>query len=298
MGWPTDVRMLGARLYDQARQNAYVAGQKLTSLLKGNAPAEPGQFCKRWFKHYKQRGHVQDAPRSGRPRRVPDTLARDIAKRIIGNPSTTEPPTYYYSLRHFLHKNPDIQAQVATLGVTNRTIERSLRRADPSIRRRRPGRKKVLNPKQKKARRSIASILKRCPMYQLRSTVFVDEATLVLERAPNPLVYAQAGVPLPPDQDEHAGTRAKFKVHYIGAVMDGVGNVGMFKLTGTTGVICTYTVSPPLANVHRPYVYRRCSTKPLREGQAAMPTHTVTRCRLFTISGNLSQLPHKGLSVL
>jgi hypothetical protein len=45
----------------------------------------------------------------------------------------TEAPRYRCSLRHFSHRHPQLKQRVAALGVHNRTVERAILRAHPSI---------------------------------------------------------------------------------------------------------------------------------------------------------------------
>lgn len=246
MGFPEHVRILAARLYKKHNFNAAEAGRELTSLVEGEGPADAAHFCKRWWSHFQEHRHGKDKPRTGRPKKVPDSIASEIAKKIVGNPSLDRPPTYYHNLNHFLRLNPDVGQRVLALKVHRRTVERSILRADPTIVRRRPGRKKLLNAQQKQARLDVATRLSRVPKYVLRSIVFADEATLELKRAGKPRVYAQRGVELPPEQLEHAEDRAVWRVHYLAGVMEGAGSVGIYRLTGTSGRPKTYPVSNPL----------------------------------------------------
>lgn len=140
MGFPEHVRLLGAQLYKQCNFNAGEAGKKLISLVEGEGPTEPGQFCKRWWKHFEKNKHVKDKPRTGRPRKVPDSLAAEIAGEIVRNQG---------KLRNVLQQNPEIAQRVGALAVTKRTIERAVRRAaaEPSLIRRRSVRKKLTKQK-------------------------------------------------------------------------------------------------------------------------------------------------------
>lgn len=231
MGVPEDVRKLAARLYKKHNFNAAEAGKELTSMLEGEGPSEPGRFCKRWWAHFEEQKTVKDKPRKGRPRKVPADLAAEIARKIVGNPCASGVPTYYYNLRHFLQRHEEVAQRVRALGLSMRTLWRAVLWAQPSIVRRKPGRKKLLNPEQKEGRRVVAAQMLRQPAYERRTTVFVDEATLELRKEGSPTVICVRGVELPPDQQEHAASKAAWRPHYIGGVMEGVGSVGFYKLT-------------------------------------------------------------------
>jgi hypothetical protein len=248
MGFPEHVRLTAARFYEEEQFNAARAGARLAAHVRDKVPSDPGQFCRRWYLRNREHNHAKDKRRAGRPRKIPDSLASELAEKIVGTPSETRPPTYHPNLRCFYHRHPCLGRQVAELKVSNRTVERAIRRADPRITKRKPGRKKLLNAMQKKARKQVATTMKREPFYRLRSIVFVDEATLEMKRGGSPTVYARKGEKLPPEQHAQVVNEASWRVHYLAGVTHGVGSVGMFKLTGTTGHPKTYMVSNALTS--------------------------------------------------
>lgn len=144
MGFSEHVRMLAAQLYKQNNFNAAEAGKKLTSLVEGEVPSDPGRFCKRWWSHFEENKHVKDKPRKGRPRKVPDSLAAELARKIMGNQDVTAVPTDHNNLRKVLEHDPEVAQQVVALAASQQTINRAIRRADPSIGLRRFGTKKQI----------------------------------------------------------------------------------------------------------------------------------------------------------
>ena len=226
----------------QANYKAAKAAEMLVAHLKGDAPPRPGQFCKRWWTKLEKYGSTKDRPRCGRLRKVPASLAEEIADKIVGKLIPAGQSVYHTSLKGFLHAHPTIKQQVEQLGVHRRTLERAIRAADPDLVKRKVGIRKLLNNHQMDKRRKAAAQLRRIAKKKLRSTVFVDESSFELKREGGLSVYTKKGVRLPPITNSHVMKKAAYRVHYLAGVMHGVGSVGIFKLTGTTDHSRLYTV--------------------------------------------------------
>lgn len=235
MPWPVSVRDAAARFFDLAGENAKRAGEMLSSFLKGEAPARAGEFCRRCYLRDKYFGSVEDRPRTGRPRKVPDELAKRIAAKLVGDKDSAGNTILHSSLRSCLDGDEEQKAQVHELGIHRTTLSRSLRRVEPNLVRRKVRIRRQLNEQQKKQRWQAAKKLKRLSKYELRATVFLDEATLELSADGGRTVYWHRGVDLPIATSKHIKRKAAFRVHYISGVLHGVGSVGIYKLTGTTG---------------------------------------------------------------
>ena len=84
--------------------------------------------------------------------------------------------------------------------------------------------------------------MRRLPKYKQKATMFIDECCFDLKRQGKETVFAVTGGKLPPKTSPHARKKARFHLHYLGAVMHGVGSVAFIPLTGTTDKPKVYTV--------------------------------------------------------
>jgi hypothetical protein len=245
MPWSEYVREMAANCYRKAGQNAAVAGKKLLGMSDGKGPPRPGEFCKRWYERLKKHGNVKDRARSGRPRKVPDGLARRIADKLVRDQDAEGQAILHTSVRSCLHSAPELKKNVDDLSVHPTTLRRSLRRIDAKLVMVNVRIRKQLSEVQCMQRKLAAQRLRRFPKYKLRSTVFLDEASLELRVEGGKSVYWQRGVQLPRVTSKHVMETAPFKLKYLGGVLHGVGSVGIFQLTGTTGYVNDYTVMLP-----------------------------------------------------
>lgn len=97
-----------------------------------------------------------------------------------------------------------------------RTIGRAIRRADPSIVKRKPRLKEVVFIR-------VAACMSRKPQCALCSTVFMDEASLEMKRVGSKATYAQEGVDLLHGKFPKHVDKAVERVQYLVGVMDGTG---------------------------------------------------------------------------
>ena len=243
MYWPTDVRMAAARFFEQYGYCEKDAGVALTDHLQGKGPLKPGRFCKRCWAKRQKYGSVKDLPRKGRPRKLPAGVAQEIAEKIIGKPTPDGKAQYYGSIGSFLKQHPDLAQQVLEAGVSKSTIVRSMKRVEPKLMRKSVRIRKELPPKNVEARRRVAAQLRRQAMYKKRATIFVDESSFEFQLPDVDKAWGKRGEELPPKTSPHANKKAKIRVHYIAAVMHGIGSVGIYPLTGTTDWPPLYEVS-------------------------------------------------------
>lgn len=164
MLWDETVRMAAARFYEQAGHCPKAAGAMLTAHLMGDGPARPGSFCKLWWQQWKKAGNVKNRGKGGRPKKVPESLARKIAKAITNKimprynatSSSRAPSINIASIEEVLNRHPSLGEAVQQLNVHRKTIARAvLRVRKDSIKR------KVKISKSKQSRKRQGGITRR-----------------------------------------------------------------------------------------------------------------------------------------
>ena len=242
MRWGIEVRSVAAAFYEQANADQKAAGQLLTTHLKGVGPSNPGRYCKAQWERLRLHGSLEDAPRSGRPRKVPKRLASRIGSGILREGGADEEPLYYENVQDFLDQKPQLNEEVQELRCHPRTLERAVHAEMPDLVTRKVKVNKKLSSEQKRARKKFAAWMRRLTKAELQAMVFVDESSFDLKREGSRAALVKKGRKLRPRTSEHAVKRSKWRIHYLGAVMHGVGHVGFFPVTGTEGLGKLYMV--------------------------------------------------------
>jgi hypothetical protein len=137
MRWSEEVRLAGARFYEEADRKAAKAGKMVAEYLRDQAPARAGFCCKRWWQKLNQTGSVVDIPPSGRPRKVPEELAKKIAKKILARRGAEAGGPV--NLQEVLDKHPRLKKEVERLMVHRQTLVRRIRAAEPALAKRKSG---------------------------------------------------------------------------------------------------------------------------------------------------------------
>eukprot|EP00884_Botryococcus_braunii_P011204 jgi/Botrbrau1/20084/Bobra.200_1s0087.1 len=101
-------------------------------------------------------------------------------------------------------------------------------------------RQRRLTPDQKKARRNYCREGLRKGMKRLQATVFVDESNFDLQPTGRAKAAVMKGGEPQPYTDATAKKRSAIKIHYISAVMHGIGNVAFHLTSGTTWLPSRY----------------------------------------------------------
>jgi hypothetical protein len=242
MPWDQSVRRAAVRFYEQAGHCQKEAGALLKAHLEGVAPAKPGKFCKDWWQRWRDNRSVESLPKPGRPPKVPRSLAAKIATEIEKNARSNTESAYFCSISDVVDQNPALKEEMGQLGAHPKTIERAVLKASPNLTKRKVKVQVQLSDQQKESRRKFAAAMKRCPQYKRNAMVFIDESSFDLKHESKSIVFAARGKSLPPRTSPHACKKARFHVHYLGAVMHGVGSVAFIPLTGTTGKPKLYKV--------------------------------------------------------
>lgn len=126
MKWDLSIRLAAASFYEQSDQCQKEAGDKLVAYLQGGkVPSKPGEFCRSWWQKLKETGSVENKQKSGRPGKIPESLAANIAAAIESDMNLPE-PKQYVSITEVLQAHPELNEEVVRLGVHVRTVRRAL----------------------------------------------------------------------------------------------------------------------------------------------------------------------------
>lgn len=213
-------------------------------------------FLKRWFNCFLETGDVQDAPRAGRPPKVPDAEARHAAEIFCGGYTTTinvdgtQVPQrkYYGSMVDAIAKDPRLQSKVQQLGVTAAQLLRAIHRVAPEVQQRSVNFRHMLSPAEKAHRFSTAAGLlarNQTDPSLLDSMVFIDETTILTHglKREHIKVWVNTsdttfkdftGVPGKPSAPVKAHVIAAVSAHPFYAATNGL--VYMEFTTGTTNI--------------------------------------------------------------
>lgn len=111
--WP---KVAGARLMEILESEKYKHAPK---------PANPAEFCSRWFSRFNVRQSVKDAPRSGRKPKVPEVVLSMLVQLVV----ETSPKRQADMMKH-----PAFTEVVTTYKVNHKTVWRHMRQLQPRLR--------------------------------------------------------------------------------------------------------------------------------------------------------------------
>lgn len=165
--------------------------------FKSVFPKEPAQlgeassqFVKRWYENFVKTGNVDDAPRSGRPPKIPDSSARQAAELISRGYTVqhnvrgqqVQEHKYFSSVAEAVTYHDVLRDMLTEFKATNEQLISAMHRAAPElVRRRVTFRHKLSNDEKAKRQRVAAELLAR---YQtdtalIERMVFIDETTIM-----------------------------------------------------------------------------------------------------------------------
>jgi len=206
------------------------------------------QFLKRWAEHYQKHGHVEDAPRSGRPSTLAEDEATQLAKflkagtHFMPMPTEVEPDPravhrFFTSVQDAVDHCPTLSEACNKHNIRPRQLLRRLLAVDGNLVRRMTDYKLPFTPAQMAARMEAASQLLRMPMADLQRVVWIDCATFWVDPTNlNQVVWCDRS-----DARVEAVVTAhgepshkKYKLKFIVAVSGSHGPVYMEFVSGTT----------------------------------------------------------------
>jgi hypothetical protein len=187
-------RVLATWAYAESQRNMEAAIERLKNYCCAYGiatPTHPKVFITQWATRFVSTGGVDDAPRSGRPRIIPEEDAQQVATLLAEgyNPQHTastsqgpaQPSFPFKSFAEAILLNPIIGAIVSAYQASRRTWLQAIHNAMPSLGRRKLEYKKVLTPDNKAERMAVAqrhlARMKKHPRI-LETVVWIDCASV------------------------------------------------------------------------------------------------------------------------
>lgn len=195
--------------------------------------SEPASdFVKRWFHNFRTKGNVDDAPRSGRPPKIPDLAAREAAEilsagytvqRTVRQQPVVE-HKYFSTVAEAVASNTILQQTLRTYAATPEQLLDAIHRVAPDVERRRVTFRHQLSTGEMSKRTTVAAgLLQRyhADPNLLQRMVFIDETTILTHSLKHEHIDVWVNRSDPTFHDFH-GVPGKawdpVKVHVIAAV--------------------------------------------------------------------------------
>jgi hypothetical protein len=266
-------------------------------------------FLQRHYNHWRSTGNVEDMPRSGRPPKISDAEAADMARifkggmivTVVGDDGQSVPVghRYYTGIKDAIAYNPQIAQFVHDKDITPQTLLERMLRADDQLVVKSLDVKPAFTADQMKERVWVARQLLRSSQDELSWVVWVDCGSIVLYRQTTSCsVYMSTEDPAYTEvMPQLPGGRQKpIVLSFFMAVNALLGPVYLEFVTGTTELRRADTFRPVEKREHHYMV----STIPSKsEGGSAMdsPTWSASASKYDT-SCPLSFMRNKSSNVL
>lgn len=237
-------RMLAVKFFFLANLSAPAAVKQLAEKY-GPLPTFVNRgFVRRWATHFEAHYTLGDLPRSGRKPKVPDELAEECAKRFAAGYHHDGALRFHYTSWHqacvldpFFHAVcAHKEAKLGTLWARMRAVRPAIKKLPLEVKWR-------FSDADRALRMASARKLLRSPP-DLRTAVFVDEASVMVDRASKRSVWIDTtdGKPHMLHLTERTAYRSKRKAKFYVAVNAVFGLLGVFFTTGTTKQPLAFTV--------------------------------------------------------
>lgn len=203
-------------------------------------PKAPEKAIRKWGKQMEEKGHVRAAHhKAGRKSKLSSDQVATLVHELLGwrKAGMTAP---YASIHRFCVDNPTAKKIKAKTGVCTETIRRQLHAQLPRLSRVLLKVKAKLTEAHKSARVNACKRLLRVPLKELEWVVWVDAKTLYVNLN-HRYGWIDKASATPEDhvlQHHLAGksSRSTCQVKYYAAVNAKVGTIGLYFITGTTGM--------------------------------------------------------------
>ena len=132
---PGSRRLAAVKCIYRTNGNMKEAIALLRATLGSQCPPEPGAFITRWQKALEEQGHLQDAPRSGQPRKLSDEDAERAAEILSAGyrQKGSDKVLRFTSVAAASSKSPELAAIQRGAGASNKTMMRDMKRVKPSL---------------------------------------------------------------------------------------------------------------------------------------------------------------------
>jgi hypothetical protein len=193
--WGAVVFMAEAVANGAPRTRAYAQFKgwwdNLARTLGSRPVRKPRVFCDRWWARYNATHAVTDAPRSGRPQKVPPEKALELSKLFkagqhvalfdaAGNPKGSQ-RRHFTSIQDACDNSLDMGTALTTYKCTPRALLRAMRAADPDLVKRSTDHKRPLTESERQERQAGAQAMLRDWADKWERAVFIDCATITLD---------------------------------------------------------------------------------------------------------------------
>lgn len=188
---------------------------------------------------------VFDAPRSGRPRKISDQVARMCRTLLLQGELVDNVRVPFSSMKDAVKRSPEIAMLKAQCNCTNKQMWKAVRDIDPLMRKAKRQNKPFLKPEVKEARVEAAERGLNLSEDEVKDVVFIDEVTVtILPEEFTTVICRKGDVILPAEDARLLRTKKPIRVSGIFAVNARLGAVYWAPLSGTTGLKTQFTVSP------------------------------------------------------
>lgn len=215
----------------------------------------PDKFLLRNFHKFLRTGSIKDKPRSGRPHKLPDAVAKEASALIkMGymvasetSSTQTKPLTcrkYYTSIRQACEKIARLRDILSNYDMTPSQLLARMHAVDPDLRFMKLHYKRELSSEEKAARKkfALAQLKKiRDNPKHLHRVFYMDEASVLFVTGMDPNIKVWADVHDKEVQQvlhiPHLPKCKPFKVHFVVVVNPLLGPVFMEMTSGTTDIV-------------------------------------------------------------
>lgn len=229
------LRNAAADCYVEAHGHGPLAAALLRKKYEGvQLPARLSRYCKNQFNKRQPQQNVNDAPRSGRPRKVSpekveETLTALLEDRKLG---TDKEP--FDSWNAFVREDATVKKILKDSSITPAALKRRCLEVRPHLQRLEVKLKGHLTEKHKEARVQECKVLLRQPNYKFDATIYIDAKKMYINPKTRHIIV---------DRADYDGTTAaskpkvpddgKWCINYEIGVCSLCGPVAMYIATGT-----------------------------------------------------------------
>lgn len=210
-------------------------------------------LIRHWVDSFETRYSLEDAPRSGRPPKVPREQVLECSRRFkAGVIVDGELHHYYSSWAEALETDGYFAAVADMYCIRPKTLWGNMRHMDSDLGKLKEESKWPFSDAERCLRRRLAAlhvaVSQHRPM-ELVTWIFLDEASLYVNRAAGRTVWVSKGAEHPMLLTEEWRHSKKKKLKWYFAVNALLGLVGVYFTTGTTGDEHLFTVRGALQTV-------------------------------------------------
>lgn len=238
-------RMLAVKFFFWYHGNAAQAAHHLESETEEQPPLT-ARLVKKWASRFTKTGTLEDAPRSGRPEKVPHERVLECGKVLRdGVMVDGEVHHYWHDIDEAADADPIFDETCHQYTTTRKGLMAMIRRADPLLDRRREEVKWGFTPHERALRVAIAEgHLAAAAKWEgyAQTLVLLDEASLHVCEQTGSYVWCTKHCDRPVKLVPHVGNTFKQKVKWYLAVNARLGAFGPYFTTGTTGLPPQFTV--------------------------------------------------------